>query len=385
MGQERPTVLRNPSSITDYSGCGFEYRCVPEIVSRQDFYDVKGFSEGLAPVKDIKNEKWGFIDTEGRLAIPHKYDSVGHFSEGLAAIEKDGKQGFINSKDEWLIELESPYYWRGETYFSDGLARIRGPSHSLGFINKKGEVVIEPQEYFIRNFHEGLAAIKKDDKLGFVNTKGEMVIEPKFDWKETAEFSEGLASIRRDDENGDWEYGFINKKGDWKIEPEYSYAGDFSDGWARVKKDGKYGFINQENEWVIEPQYYWVSDFSEGLARFKKYRYDDTGFINKQNEVVIEAKFDGDVDNFSGGLAGAEKLKYTKMLSGLFGRKVKSRKWGFINTRGEWVVRPRYEMVSDFSGGAAFVLPKSGALAVPRHYMGVEAPGWRLLRLKKRR
>jgi tetratricopeptide (TPR) repeat protein len=44
---------------------------------------VRPFHEGLAAVE--KDYRWGFIDTSGKLVIPMKYAAVGDFSEGVAS------------------------------------------------------------------------------------------------------------------------------------------------------------------------------------------------------------------------------------------------------------------------------------------------------------
>ena len=58
----------------------------------------------------------------------------------------------------------------------------------------------------VGNFYEGFAWVKKDGKYGYINTKGEQVIECKFDcaWN----FSEGFALVKK---YGKW--GYINTKG----------------------------------------------------------------------------------------------------------------------------------------------------------------------------
>ena len=61
-------------------------------------------------------------------------------------------------------------------------------------------------------------------------------------------------------------YGFIDKSGKVVIELQFDIAGDFSEGFAKVEKDGKYGFIDKNGKVVIEPQFDEVRDFSEGLA-----------------------------------------------------------------------------------------------------------------------
>lgn len=57
------------------------------------------FSEGFMPVK--KGDKWGYIDTEGNLAIKCKYFKALPFSEGKAAVTlKDKRVMYINADDE---------------------------------------------------------------------------------------------------------------------------------------------------------------------------------------------------------------------------------------------------------------------------------------------
>ena len=56
------------------------------------------------------------------------------------------------------------------------------------------------------DFKEGLAAVKKDGKWGYINTKGEQIVECKFD--DACDFSEGFAWVKKD---GKW--GYINTKG----------------------------------------------------------------------------------------------------------------------------------------------------------------------------
>ena len=47
----------------------------------------------LYPVKNDEG-KFGFMDRKGNLIVPYKYDDIYNFSEGLAAVMKDGKIGF---------------------------------------------------------------------------------------------------------------------------------------------------------------------------------------------------------------------------------------------------------------------------------------------------
>jgi WG containing repeat len=69
------------------------------------FYDAGAFSEGLAAVQPFAAvEAYGFINKSGGLVIQVDYDEVRSFCDGLAAVWRNGKWGYINRKGETVIE-----------------------------------------------------------------------------------------------------------------------------------------------------------------------------------------------------------------------------------------------------------------------------------------
>ena len=105
-------------------------------------------------------------------------------------------------------------------------------------------------------FNEGLLAVMDGELFGYMNTKGEFVIEPTFEG--AANFSDnGLARVRQDGK-----YGFINKKGDIVIECQYESASSFMKrSYTLVKKDGKWGTIDEKGNYIIEPTFDDLSTF----------------------------------------------------------------------------------------------------------------------------
>lgn len=80
-------------------------------------------AEGLAPFE--KNEKWGYIDRKGKIAIPATFDKVGMFSEGLAWVELNDKYGYINTKGAWVI----PAVFSWARNVSEGMAWVGGENN----------------------------------------------------------------------------------------------------------------------------------------------------------------------------------------------------------------------------------------------------------------
>jgi hypothetical protein len=70
------------------------------------------YSEGLlifSPYDEVNYHSYGFIDTNGKVAIPAVYDYiVSDFNNGIALVERDGKRLYINKQGEIIYEFEKP-------------------------------------------------------------------------------------------------------------------------------------------------------------------------------------------------------------------------------------------------------------------------------------
>lgn len=201
------------------------------------------FREGLAAVG--KYGKWGYVDTSGALRVPQIYDYARPFSEGYASVMAGEKWGVIDKSGKMVIEP------RFENIFSfhHGLALVRG--EKSGFINTKGELVISFQASGYSEYGEftgELAPVVKDGRIGYMNTSGKMIIPPLYEMGQ--QFYEGLASVKR---NGS--YGYIDLSGNEAVKPQFEYAFPFRGGHALVKTDGKYRFINRQGQWADETVY----------------------------------------------------------------------------------------------------------------------------------
>jgi WG containing repeat len=175
-----------------------------EYVVKPQFRNCYRFSEGLAAVNTHEiNKKWGSINKDGEYVIEPQFKNAPVFSEGLAYIGN----GYVDKAGKKVIEFE---YMGGE--FHEGLARfqisigrfIKTPR--MGFIDRTGKIVIEPQFGGASDFHEGFACAKIGKKFGYIDNAGKTVIEPQFDIAEA--FHNGLARI-----GGSSWFGYIDKTG----------------------------------------------------------------------------------------------------------------------------------------------------------------------------
>lgn len=204
--------------------------------------DVRRGSEGLIAVQI--DGKWGFMDDTGKLAIPAKYDWVFAFSEGLAAVSVDRQVGFINHSGEWAIMPQ----FRVAAPFSEGMGPVR-VGDVFRFIDHSGQQAIATDYRYVSQFSEGLAAVRglKSDLWGYIDKKGAFQILPKFD--HAGDFAEGLACVSSKAEHRS---GYINHAGELVISfpTDKAVLQNFHNGRAQAEVGDLRGLIDKSGTWV---------------------------------------------------------------------------------------------------------------------------------------
>jgi len=245
-------------------------------------FGMKGFYDGFAAVK--VGDRWGFLNTDGKLAIPVKYEKVTVFNSGYAAVQRDKKFFVLDHKG-----TEFPVDFAGIVdlnEFSEKLASFKTDAGLIGFIDGTGKIVIQAKFQSAGDFHGGLAWAKSTSgKIGYIDPKGEWVIEPKFEAGKDFDLQSGLMRVKSGDK-----WGYSNKSGDVSYMYDSELFEDFSDGLARGKKGDKFGFFNNKMEWAIKPEFDGARDFKNSYASVEI--GDLWGVVDKTGNWVIKPKFD---------------------------------------------------------------------------------------------
>lgn len=134
------------------------------------------FHDGLALIRGEKN---GFIDLQGELVIDFAelgISEYGEFGNGLAPVMKDGKYGFIDTAGKLVI----PAVYETVGNFREGLAYVQLEG-KYGFIDSSGRMVIEPQYENVNYFTQGKALVWVDGKIGIIDPDNSMLVEPQYD------------------------------------------------------------------------------------------------------------------------------------------------------------------------------------------------------------
>ena len=135
-------------------------------------YDkLSPFKEGLAAAK--KDGKWGYIDKAGKVIIPFQYDDASEFNGDLAIVgigEEDHfrKYFYIDKAGNDVIEINRYEYLEP---FKEGLAAVK-KDEKWGYIDKNEKIIIPFQYDDASEFSEGLAAVEKNGKWIYIDKTG---------------------------------------------------------------------------------------------------------------------------------------------------------------------------------------------------------------------
>jgi hypothetical protein len=249
-------------------------------------------------------------------------------AQNLYIIERDDLYGFSDKSGKLVI----PPMYGAVKPFSDDLAPVY-QNGGWGFIDPRGKMKIETNFLHADIFSDGLAAVHLKAGWGYIDKDGKLVIEPRF--SQARRFSEGIAPIKSDQR-----WSFIDKTGlPVRALSGFEDAMNFSAGLAAVRVGNKWRFITHEGKKNFDLEFAKVSDFNEGLAAVQEEENGKFGFIDSFGNYAIRPVFD-DARPFSEGLAAV---------------RVNGR-WGYVDKKGELRIPNNYPFLADeFSGGLAAV------------------------------
>lgn len=143
--------------------------------------------DSLVVFRSYDREKRGYINIHtGRIVIPAQYDRAWNFSEGLAAIIKEGELSFINEHGEQAIPTTFPFPFDDSHadyafQFHNGLCVMITWDHKWGLINTHGEWVVEPIYTEINKPRFGYRIVSDGNHYALLTVSGQTVLPLEYD------------------------------------------------------------------------------------------------------------------------------------------------------------------------------------------------------------
>jgi hypothetical protein len=268
-------------------------------VNFKDISDIYFFRENLVAFFDTAHNAFGYIDTDGNMAIPPKFAVVNNFHEGLAYAKLKDSTSHIR-----LSDLEF------------------GNKNKFGYINSTGSFVIEPIFYKASNFSQGKAFVNIRADNTFTETGFSLSLDGYVINKNGVTLSPNLMNTQA------WAYspdGFL---------PAYNFAIHMIFGTGYYFIDSLYNHFpiyNGEELFFSD-----IATFNDGVASVRVGEY--WRVIDKDLNVIID-------ENFSNVKVCSEGLVPVKV----------NKKWKYLSIKGNYPFNLEFDSCNNFSNGLAYV------------------------------
>lgn len=218
-----------------------------------------------ASVNTTSGQLWGYVDGSGKMKLPAVYDYADPFqSNGLAVVSQNGKNGIINTRGQFVVEPR----FDSIGMFSEGRAAVSDDKGSY-VIDEQGKRVTPPDKVYsyIQPYSEGRALFYQmgqgeNAAYGYLDRDGAEVIPPSY--LEGNDFAKGKALVKV--KNG--LYRLIGLNGETLSELPFAFVGPPSEGVLAFQETdgGKYGYVNEQGAVAIAPAFTGAQPFQEGHA-----------------------------------------------------------------------------------------------------------------------
>ena len=202
----------------------------------------------------------------GEISIPAQYRRAWIFSEGLAAVQKNGKIGFIDHKGNTVIDFKYPYHGNplSAFVFNHGHCVVANNEGKCGVIDKTGQWLIQP-EYDTVNAFEEYAIVSKSGVNMQISYDGKVLNSFVLD-----EIRELTYTEKERFENREGELDYVNKTK--------------STGLFAYRVGGRYGLMDSNCHRLTEPLYYSIWAVNDNMFR--------ATLLDGWSEVILNAKGD---------------------------------------------------------------------------------------------
>jgi hypothetical protein len=247
------------------------------VVSKNDYYGlIDEYGTTLFPFKyeSLKpfdsgeylievNAYFGVISIDGDTIIPVKYDYIGRWKNGYSIVELEDEFNFVDSTGLPIFENWMATYpeYKLLAPFENGYCKVKFEK-GYNLVSPLGVSLLKRDVEDIGSYGE-LIAFSKNQKWGYINPKGQVLIEPVFDFAQA--FLDGNAIVRIAPF-----YGLINNKGEYVVQPYQEDIRQISDSIFLFKNLGKYGLIDALGDTLLAPKYKNIEPIEDKVVKIEE-------------------------------------------------------------------------------------------------------------------
>jgi WG repeat protein len=153
--------------------------------------------------------------------------------------------------------------------------------NKMGIKTEDGQIIIPAVYDFVAIPSDDLFTVTEAGYTAYFDKEGNVVLSFSNLYESYGNFTEGLARVMR---NGKW--GFINKEGEEVIPPRFHFADEFAGGRSIVRNENdRHGAIDKQGNLVIDYQFPVLTGFVKGYAKFGDLK--TWGLIDASGNIVV--------------------------------------------------------------------------------------------------
>lgn len=318
-------------------------------------------------------KKWGFLSSDGKIAIKAKYDNAYIQKNGFVWLQKGKKFGLIDPVGKIIHPVKFDFFYKtalnGSNY-SKIFLYVAKKNKKYAVLGKKGEILQPFELDSVFNFYDTspkergddysiLARFLKKGKYGFFDTEGKIVIPPDYDLMGNI-FIENLLPVKKD---GKW--GVIDRN-NFPFTPFiYDSAAIYDKEYIFVQKDKKWGVVTKNNK-QIHPFIFdsLSSIYTSGYSGTSNILSDliISGYQNDTPVTYISGKkitgYEINSEDPSSSLSKVKNRTYVALtdnqrLNGIFSEDLQ-----------KIIINPEYERITDFGFGGFYLASKKNMVGL---------------------
>lgn len=324
-------------------------------IVKPQYDEIIGSDETGTIICVSKDDKYGYIDNNGKVIIDLLYDAATVFNNNLAYVEKNNEKYYINKSGKMVFSLKTSNYLNGLKHtdenkqeylygsqFYGKYAYVRSSFGDSFIIDDKGKSVELDSDLTLQDFPivNGIAVVGKKNHMGY----GYLNIETKktdINYYLVSGFENGLGIV-------DYGNGYIqvlNDKFTYATEKIYigNGYGQLSGNYINVYiSDDNFNLISSylidfSGKIIIPEDYAYLGKYKENLIVASKNQNNENkyGYIDINNKWIIKANYNKASD-FKNGIA---------IVSEDFNKEAQKGTFGIINTSGQYLLKPQFEEI----------------------------------------
>ncbi len=228
-------VTRKKQRIELVDGSGKTKFTLEAVKGKEIVKAAANYSDGMLLVA-TEDDKYGYVNTSGKVVIEPKYDMAASFSDGYAVAYVRGDE---NTDDKYYIidkkgnETALRNGLRPQNaIFNDGYLTVYDSNDHVLFISTSGDEVKLPAKVQRAYEFDGKTFIyvSEDNQCGLMNVDGDVLIRAKYDNMER--LRNGNLLCRADDK-----FLVLNQKGDEQVS---------TTDYRQLREIGKFGFVARD-------------------------------------------------------------------------------------------------------------------------------------------